>query len=75
VTEDVATGSAAGPTAAYLIEHGRRPPTGSFEVHQGRFVQRPSRMTVRRAEDGSVHVGGPVTPFSSGTLEPRVLAG
>ncbi len=38
MTEDVATGSAAGPTAAYLIHHDRRSADQSFQVHQGQFV-------------------------------------
>jgi PhzF family phenazine biosynthesis protein len=67
-TEDVATGSAAGPTAAYLVEHGRRSGDEPFDVHQGRFVGRPSRMRVRIGDNGTVHVGGVVTPFSSGTI-------
>lgn len=69
MTEDVATGSAAGPTAAYLIHHGRRHEDMPFQVHQGQFVGRPSRMDVRQAADGSIRVGGLVAPFSSGTIE------
>ena len=69
VTEDVATGSAAGPAAAYLVSHGLRSPAESFQVHQGRFVGRPSRIDVRQADNGSVFVGGSVAPFSSGTIE------
>jgi trans-2,3-dihydro-3-hydroxyanthranilate isomerase len=69
VTEDVATGSAAGPTAAYHIHHGRRPDDQPFHVQQGQFVGRPSRMDVRQAADGSIRVGGLVAPFSSGTIE------
>jgi PhzF family phenazine biosynthesis protein len=69
VTEDVATGSAAGPTAAYLISHGQRPGNEPFQVHQGRFVGRPSRIGVRRTRNGSIHVGGMVTPFSSGVID------
>jgi len=69
VTEDVATGSAAGPTAAYLISHSYRPANEPLQVHQGRFVGRPSRIAVRRMNDGSMHVGGVVTPFSSGTID------
>jgi trans-2,3-dihydro-3-hydroxyanthranilate isomerase len=68
VTEDVATGSAAGPTAAYLVSHGLRAADQPFHVHQGRFVGRPSRIDVRHAADGSIFVGGPVTPFSHGTI-------
>ena len=69
VTEDVATGSAAGPVAAYLVRHGLRPADKPFHVHQGRFVGRPSRIDVRLAANGSICVGGLVAPFSSGTIE------
>lgn len=68
LTEDVATGSAAGPTAAYLINHGLRSADEPFQLHQGRFVGRPSRMDVRRTETGSIRVGGLVAPFSRGTI-------
>jgi trans-2,3-dihydro-3-hydroxyanthranilate isomerase len=68
-TEDVATGSAAGPTAAYLISHGLRPAKEPFQVYQGRFVGRPSRIDVRHDTNGSIFVGGSVAPFSSGTIE------
>jgi trans-2,3-dihydro-3-hydroxyanthranilate isomerase len=68
VTEDVATGSAAGPVAGYLTSLGLRPAGRPFHVHQGRFVGRPSRMNVRQTTDGSVWIGGPVAPFSSGTI-------
>jgi len=71
--EDVATGSAAGPTAAYLVTRGLRPAESTFHVHQGRFVGRPSRMRVRRASDGAIHVGGAVAAVSSGTMEPSAL--
>jgi trans-2,3-dihydro-3-hydroxyanthranilate isomerase len=66
--EDVATGSAAGPVAAYLVELGRRAPDEKIAVHQGRFVGRPSVMQTRRDSDGSIWVGGPVALFSSGVL-------
>ena len=73
VTEDVATGSAAGPTAAYLVSHGLRSADEPFHVHQGRFVGRPSRMDVRHAPDGSISVGGLVAPFSSGNIDPAAI--
>jgi len=43
--EDVATGSAAGPAAAYLHKH-RLTNNNRLSIHQGRFVGRPSRMFV-----------------------------
>ena len=36
--EDVATGSAAGPAAGYLMHHGVRPRDESLLIHQGRFT-------------------------------------
>lgn len=72
VTEDVATGSAAGPTAAYLVSHGLRSADEPFHIHQGRFVGRPSRIDVRHA-NGGIRVGGSVAPFSSGTIEPAAV--
>ncbi|HLD64927.1 MAG TPA: PhzF family phenazine biosynthesis protein [Pseudomonas sp.] len=59
VVEDIATGSAAGPVAAYLVAQGLRRRGEPFTLHQGRFLQRPSRLDVCVADDG-VRVGGGV---------------
>ena len=75
LTEDVATGSAAGPTAAYLIGHGLRSADEHFPVHQGTFVGRASQIDVHRTETGSLRVGGLVAPFSRGTIETTALQG
>jgi len=45
-TEDIATGSAAGPVAALLVRHGLQQAGIPFVLNQGRHVGRPSRMTV-----------------------------
>jgi trans-2,3-dihydro-3-hydroxyanthranilate isomerase len=66
--EDVATGSAAGPAAAYLLEHGLTADS-SFTVEQGRFAGRPSSMSVRAEKNADIWVGGPVAPVASGELE------
>jgi trans-2,3-dihydro-3-hydroxyanthranilate isomerase len=66
--EDVATGSAAGPAAAYLIAHGLQAPGQAFQIQQGRFTGRPSVLQVHQDQEGSIWVGGAVTPFSSGML-------
>lgn len=58
--EDIATGSAAGPVAAYLVRHGLRQLNEAFSLNQGRFLQRPSRLDVRVGSDGRVRVGGHV---------------
>lgn len=67
--EDVATGSAAGPAAAYLFSRGLADPSEPVELAQGRFAGRPSRITVVQDEDGDLLVSGEVWPVSQGVLE------
>jgi trans-2,3-dihydro-3-hydroxyanthranilate isomerase len=66
--EDVATGSAAGPAAAYLLANGLAA-ADRIELSQGRFVGRPSSIAVTRGDDGHMWVGGPVRPVASGSLD------
>ena len=42
--EDIATGSAAGPMAAYLTKHKLAPFNETIILHQGRFLGRPSEI-------------------------------
>ena len=73
--EDVATGSAAGPAAGYLIEHGVLPSDSPLLIAQGRFTGRPSTIEVSRdPETGHYWVGGPVAPVADGRFAAR-LAG
>ena len=44
--EDIATGSAAGPAGAFLHKHGLVSEGLPFQVNQGRFVGRPSQMSI-----------------------------
>ena len=44
--EDVATGSAAGPTAAYLTKYNLAPYNSTIVLSQGRFLGRPSEIQV-----------------------------
>jgi PhzF family phenazine biosynthesis protein len=67
--EDVATGSAAGPAAGYLLHHGVRPAGEPLLVHQGRFTGRPSPIEVRPGPDGRLWVGGPVAPVAAGRFQ------
>src|SRR5581483_2715513 len=69
LAEDVATGSAAGPAAAYLRAHGFAAPDDSFFISQGRFLGRPSRIAVTPSASGELWVGGPVTPVASGVID------
>jgi trans-2,3-dihydro-3-hydroxyanthranilate isomerase len=70
--EDVATGSAAGPAAGYLVHHGVRPAAEPLLVHQGRFTGRPSTIEVRPGRDGRLWVGGPVAPVAAGRFQAQL---
>lgn len=66
--EDIATGSAAGPAAAYLVQHGLAAPGTSLSLHQGRFVHRPSEIQVSVDTNLQVTVHGQVCPVGGGHL-------
>lgn len=71
VVEDVATGSGAGCVAAYLVRQGYSAFNRGFILHQGRFIGRPSRISLR-VEGGTgaeqVIVGGEVSVVGAGQL-------
>lgn len=68
-TEDVATGSAAGPAGAFLIQVGICQRESDIAISQGRFVNRTSKLMVRQTADNRVLVSGEVWPVSQGTLD------
>ena len=69
--EDIATGSAAGPAAAYLFKRGFTA-SDQITLQQGRFVGRPSRITVDLLCDGpnirGIHVSGNVVKVADMTF-------
>jgi PhzF family phenazine biosynthesis protein len=67
--EDVATGSAAGPAAAYLLRHGLADADLPIEISQGRFAGRPSKIVVIQDKVGNLLVSGEVWPVSHGVLD------
>jgi trans-2,3-dihydro-3-hydroxyanthranilate isomerase len=70
VTEDPATGSAAGPLGAYLVERGAVP-AGAMTIVQGEEVGRPSTLEVevQRGDEGwRVWVGGGVVAVAEGVF-------
>lgn len=71
--EDIATGSAAGPTGAFLVRYGKAPAGQAILLHQGRFVGRPSQLTVHVSGSAqvmtSVQVSGDVAMVASGTID------
>jgi trans-2,3-dihydro-3-hydroxyanthranilate isomerase len=69
--EDAATGSAAGPAAAYLVRHAHARAGETLVLQQGRHVGRPSRLLARVESQGdalTVHVGGDVAMVGRGTI-------
>jgi len=72
LVEDVATGSAAGPTAAYLVRYRLAQPETELALAQGRFVGRPSQITVRVTGPAEtilgVSVGGDVCMVGGGEI-------
>ena len=71
--EDIATGSAAGPVAAYLRANDLAAADERIEIAQGRFVGRPSTIRVRADRCGALCVSGAVWPVARGTLDAGVL--
>jgi trans-2,3-dihydro-3-hydroxyanthranilate isomerase len=73
IVEDVATGSAAGCVAAYLRRHERTGDGELVQLHQGRFVGRPSRLAIQAFGSPDaitrVVVGGDVAVVGTGRLD------
>ncbi|MEA4895916.1 MAG: PhzF family phenazine biosynthesis protein [Oscillospiraceae bacterium] len=69
VVEDVATGSAAGPTGAYLVKRNICKAVEKIEINQGAFVGRPSKIAVFYDQStGEIKVSGDVTIIAKGEL-------
>lgn len=67
ISEDVATGSAAGPLGEYLIRHGLCNTNTNITIHQGRFLNRPSEIIVRKDScSDEITVSGNVTLLAFG---------
>ncbi|CCB86437.1 PhzF family phenazine biosynthesis protein [Parachlamydia acanthamoebae] len=71
--EDIATGSAAGPVGAYLVQHGITAINNQFVINQGRFLKRPSQLFVQVSGQTnqiiSVKVGGDVCMVARGVFD------
>ena len=67
--EDIATGSAAGPAAAYLVAHGLALHDEVITLAQGRFLGRPSELhAIVRGDRAGVIVRGRVCLVGGGAL-------
>jgi len=75
IVEDVATGSAAGCVAAYLMRHGRARDGAALTLRQGRFTGRPSEIRITAFGDARsverVLVAGQVCLVATGQLQAR----
>ena len=73
VSEDPATGSAAGPLAAYLVRHGMAQPGDRIVIEQGFEIGRPSLMYARVGGTAekitTLHVGGRAVISGGGWIE------
>lgn len=67
--EDPATGSAAGPLAAYLDHLGLLPQGGRLRVDQGRSMGRPSTLSAHITQDGHAAVGGTAVVTAQGWIQ------
>jgi PhzF family phenazine biosynthesis protein len=71
ITEDVATGSAAGPLCAYLVKHELARYEELIHIHQGRFLHRPSIIKAwmtNESGEAQVFISGDVSFFATGEI-------
>ena len=75
--EDVATGSLAGPSGAYLVKYGLKEANKIIQLNQGGNLGRPSQLFVEvKAESGKitdVYVSGSIYKVSQSTLSKELL--
>lgn len=75
--EDIATGSLAGPSAAFLVANGFQPADTLIRINQGENLDRPSQLftELKSKSEGQydVYVGGDVWMVSQNLLLPDVV--
>jgi trans-2,3-dihydro-3-hydroxyanthranilate isomerase len=67
ITEDPATGTAAGPLVCYLAKYGRIASEATVMIEQGDALQRPSRIEIR-LHNNEVHIFGTCITVAEGVL-------
>jgi trans-2,3-dihydro-3-hydroxyanthranilate isomerase len=73
--EDIATGSAAGPVGGLLVRYGLASKGQPIRLRQGRFVGRPSEMTVEVSENDDIILSGSVVTVAHGEFDTQVFPG
>ena len=68
IPEESATGTANASLTYYLVSHNIVKPSAAYSFLQGEAMGRPSVITTRLAEDGSVWVGGHAAIVAEGQL-------
>ena len=68
MVEDIATGSAAGPVGAYLVANDLAKKDTGIILHQGAFLNRPSRIRILLTNSGDIFVEGDVCKIATGEL-------
>lgn len=75
--EDIATGSLAGPSGAFLVKHGLQQPRTVIKINQGKNLGRKSELYVelRTTKDSAadVIVSGSICKIASGTLDAGLI--
>jgi len=76
VSEDAATGSAAGPLAAHLLRHGRTASGATIVIEQGAEIGRPSELHARASGTAQqierIEVGGAAVVVAHGEFRLRI---
>jgi PhzF family phenazine biosynthesis protein len=67
IAEDPATGTAAGPLASHLVDHGIVPDGSTVLIEQGHAIGRPSRIEIRVVGE-RVTITGACVIAAEGTL-------
>ena len=68
LVEYIATGSAAGPSGAYLVKHQLANTETTIQLKQGDFLERPSILTVTVKRNCDIFVAGDVCKIAEGNL-------
>jgi len=72
LVEDIATGSAAGPVGAYLVKNNLENTDTEIILHQGDFLERPSKLKIMVSsyndQMNEIYVEGDVTKVAAGEL-------
>lgn len=78
IVEDIATGSLAGPCAAFLVKYGFEKPETQFMLNQGHNLGRPSELFAEVRTEGNsrsinTYIGGDVCEIAHGFIKADLI--